>query len=111
MDPLYYVLQLAKTNPPSLVVERFRHITQSDGLSVRYIHSIIRSKPTRGCNKRRNNWEGHDVLSPSVPREDLDVPLIRMSEETVYVLKLGQLLNTIADAPREELVNNDFCEY
>lgn len=39
------------------------------------------------------------------------MPFIRMSEESIYVHKVGELLNSLASASRDELVHRDFCVY
>lgn len=46
-----------------------------------------------------------------VSRNDLDMPYFRVGEEAVYVWKLKEILHSIEEDTRTDLLHCDFCAY
>lgn len=49
--------------------------------------------------------------SSNVARENLELMFIGMSEESVYVRKVGKIIDSLTYAPRNELVRRYLCVY
>lgn len=49
------------------------------------------------------------MWTTDLPRNDLDLQFVRISEECVYIGKVGKILDWLAENPREDLVHFDYC--
>lgn len=111
MEPPYSVEQYTQDHPNCVYVELFLRIPQSNYHSVRNVSNVSRLTAKGDWTNRWNHWEGLGVPWSNVPCEDPDMLFIRMSEETVYVRKLFELLDKLSDAYRDELVHLNCCVY
>lgn len=64
-----------------------------------------------GRTERWNQLGGPGVLLSNVSRDDLYLPFIRMSEETVYVRKDSEILYNLSDSPIDSVMHQYLCAH
>lgn len=60
---------------------------------------MARLSATGGWTKLWAHWGDRGVLTTDVPRNDLDMPYVRMEEEMVYFRKLVEILDSLEANP------------
>lgn len=73
-----------------------------------YNRRIAGLTKTCGWAKLWAHWGSHGVLTTNLPRNDLDIPFVRVGEEGVYVRNVGKILDWLGENLREDLVHVEF---